>query len=56
MNIPDLAVAVFIGNMMTLAAFYSLREFSKHQDFKDAPWLAFAGWLLPIGFALLALI
>lgn len=55
MTVMDFAAAVFIGNMMTAAALFSLREFDR-DDWNEVPGLAYAGWLIPLAIALLALI
>lgn len=54
MSITDIAAGVLMGNLMTLSVFYSLRQFMTHD--KNAPWVAYGGFLLPLGYIALALI
>lgn len=46
MNFLDLALAVFLGNAVTLAFAWSCSQFYRH-DYK-APWLAYAAFLMPV--------
>lgn len=50
----DFAAAVFLGNLMTASFVWGFLQFNKH-DYQ-APWLAYAGCLMPIGFALLCVL
>ena len=47
MNIPDLAAAVFIGNVVTVGFLWSLREAGRHTDDRNVPWWALGGIALP---------
>lgn len=56
MTIPDLAVAVFIGNIVTVGFLWCAREAGRHKEDRDIPMWALAGLGLPLVFAALALI
>ena len=50
MDIFDIAVAVFMGNLLTASIVWGFLSFSKHNEY--APWIAYCAFLLPIVFAL----
>lgn len=54
--VSQLAVGVFIGNAMTLSAYYALKRLMSVYDDKDAPWWAIVAFLAPVGIAVLTLI
>ena len=56
MTIPDLAAAVFIGNVVTVGFLWSLREAGRHTEDRNVPWWALLGGLLPLLFAAAALL
>lgn len=53
MNFLDFAAAVFAGNAMTAAFLWGCFQLHKH-DYK-APWLAYAAFIMPLGFFLISL-
>lgn len=55
-GVSQLAVGVFIGNAMTLSAYFALKRFMTVYEDKDAPWWAIFAFLFPVGIALLTLI
>lgn len=56
MSITDLAVAVFIGNIVTVAFLWCAREADRHKRDADIPWWSLAGLCLPLIVSALALI
>lgn len=46
MDFVDFSAAVFLGNVLTLCAYYSFKKFAE-DDYK-APWLAYFGVLFPV--------
>ena len=48
MGFLDFAAAVALGNILTLMFFWGCTQFHRH-DYK-APWMAYAGFLVPIAF------
>lgn len=44
----QMAAAVFVGNIMTLSVFYSLRSFWNIKDGEKLTWTQAAGFLLPL--------
>ena len=46
MEIADFAAAIAIGNILTLSAVWGFRQF--HLSGHNAPWLAYAAFLMPI--------
>jgi len=55
-SVSQLAVGVFIGNAMTLSAYFAFKRFMTVYDDKDAPWWAIFAFLIPVGVAVLTLI
>jgi len=55
-GIMQLASAIFMGNIMTLAAYYSLRAMWDVKDGENAPWIAILGFLLPLAAVTLTMI
>lgn len=55
MELIDLAVAVFIGNTLTLSFYWGLKQFSHYKRDADAPWLVFAAVGFPLFFAIASL-
>lgn len=50
----DFAAAVFLGNVLTACFVWAVVQFNRH-DYR-APWLAYAAFLLPLGFALISVL
>lgn len=52
MDLIDLAVAVFIGNILTLSMIWGLKQFTTYKRDSDAPWLVFIAVGFPLFFAI----
>ena len=50
----QIAGAVFCANILTLCVVWAMTQFQKHD--RDAPWLAYAAFLIPVFIALAGLI
>lgn len=48
----QIAAAVLLGNILTLCFVWACAQFHRH-DYR-APWLAYAGALMPVGYVLLS--
>lgn len=48
-----IAASVFLGNVLTLSVVWGFTQFGKHDE--DAPWLAYAAFLLPISYFMLTM-
>ena len=55
MDMLQMVAAVFAGNVMT-AAFLVAFQHSNRQEYGEHSWLVLAGLLLPLAFAILAVI
>lgn len=53
MDFWAVAAAVFFGNILTLCVLGAFIQFQRH-DYK-APWLAYAGFLIPLAIFLLSI-
>ncbi len=54
MDVTDIAAGVFLGGVLTVCFVWACFQFHKH-DY-SAPWLAYAGFLMPLLFAVLSLV
>jgi len=52
LSFTDVALAVALGNVIAAAMLASLWQFHKH-DY-NAPWVAYAGFLMPLAFIMLS--
>jgi uncharacterized membrane protein len=55
-GLVQLAAAVFVGNILTLSVFYSLRSFWNYDEHQKLSWPQAAGFFLPLLFVLSALL
>lgn len=55
-GVSQLAVGVFIGNAMTLSAYFAFRRLMTVYDDKEAPWWALLALLFPLAIGILTLI
>jgi hypothetical protein len=55
-GLVQMAAAVFVGNILTLSVFYSLRSFWNYDEHQKLTWAQAGGFLLPLIFVLSALL
>ena len=53
-RMTGLAASIFLGNALTLSVVWAFSQFNKHDV--NAPWLAYAAFLIPVLFMLAGLI
>lgn len=51
--ISEIATGVFIGNILTLIAFFGYKRLTSVKEDKDAPWWALLAVLVPLGLVVL---
>lgn len=54
-GLVQMAAAVFVGNILTLSVFYSLRSFWNYDDKQKLSWAQAGGFILPLIFVISAL-
>lgn len=48
MDVFDVAAAVAVGNILTLSAYWGVRELMHHESGDTAPWWALGATLFPL--------
>lgn len=56
MDFFDFVAAIFSGNALTLCFLWGVRKFGEAENMADADWLAYAAFLMPLGWAALSAI